>query len=115
MRIGMLRDEIVIEERVVTNTAGWNEVDWREVDRVLAHVKFQSGKQVVGSGVHQVLQLAAVTIRYRDDVQPTSHRFVMKDTDRDHYLRIESMDDPDKRRRWLVASCTDFEQEAYAP
>lgn len=113
MRIGMLRDEIEIQQRVSEDDAGWNDSGWNGIDKVLGHVNYKPGRQIIRDGIITILQEAVVTLRYRPDVQPETHRLVHKDLDRDHFLRIETLEDPDKRRRWLVAHCSDFGKEEH--
>jgi SPP1 family predicted phage head-tail adaptor len=103
--IGRLRHLLVIEAREETDDgAGGVAVAWTPIGQAWARLEPTSGREGVNADRETALRRWRITLRYRDDVSP-AHRFAHGS----RHFDIETIVDPNGRRRFLICDCNEEE------
>lgn len=95
---GKLNRRVEIRRAIVTDDGRGGQMSaWSTVDTVWASAISQNGREAVIAGSLQGVSAWRITMRWRDDVQPTDQ---LRLDERD--LNIRTVDDPDGSRERLV-------------
>jgi SPP1 family predicted phage head-tail adaptor len=103
--IGRLKHLLTIETREETDDgSGGVIVAWAPIGQAWARMEPLSGREVVSTDREGSQQRCRVTLRYRNDISP-AHRFAFGS----RHFDIETIVDPNGRRRFLVCDCSEEE------
>ncbi len=103
MSIGDLRHKIQIQEPIRSEDGGGGgEIAWRYVATVWAKIMPTNGREEFNAEKRRGRVSHMVTLRWRPGVSPTQR--IVHGT---RVLQIESVADPDERRRWLICACVE--------
>ncbi len=103
MRAGDLRELVTIQRATATtNSYGEPITSWSTLATVWCSVRMLSGREALNAGANQVQAAANVDVRiyYRSDVTAKMRALLVS-----RVLDIETVDDPDGRRRELRLMC----------
>lgn len=110
MRSGRLRERVTIQQRTMASDGmGGQTETWSTLATVWAGVlPRQANREALVIAANQLQARSGfdVRIRYRDDVSPS-----MRVSWRGNTLEVESVSDPDQRKREIVLSCISKEAQ----
>lgn len=103
MMIGKLRHKIQIQSPSRRDEEGGGaEITWQTEAEAWARIEPLSGREEVSAEKRRGRLRHTVTLRWRPGLGPTQRLLHGR-----RVLDIESVADPDGRRRWLVCACTE--------
>lgn len=106
MRAGQLNTWVTIQSRSDTRAADGSLVEgWAAIDSCWASVVDLRGREYLAAQEAHADVSTRVWIRWRDDVTTTMRIQITGDRTRSRTLEIESVIDPDGRRRSLELMC----------